>query len=273
MRNTSKSMCIARKSVAFVRWTAGYAHFPRTSPCLPPHFRYAWARTSVIRHATLIRSKAMINRILFALVGEEFSEFPRGSLVFSFLILDGSILWHCIAARVNNSVSFRSWRRLIVQFAAAKCDAPLIAPLNRVTNVLKRGDEWIIVFRYTRNLVDEGNGRFNLMVLCWGEGHGSAIHDHANAHCIMKILQGELCEVPKVLWIWELVLLRIATRANSLFIADASLRMIPFCRHDTRGPWRLVLTTRRTNQKNSRNWIEPVSTLMKYATSMVNRCY
>lgn len=49
-------------------------------------------------------------------------------------------------------------------------------------------------YRYTRNLVDEGNGRFNLMVLCWGEGHGSAIHDHANAHCIMKILQGELCE-------------------------------------------------------------------------------
>ncbi|XP_031835963.1 cysteine dioxygenase type 1 [Nomia melanderi] len=49
-------------------------------------------------------------------------------------------------------------------------------------------------YRYTRNLVDEGNGRFNLMVLCWGEGHGSAIHDHADAHCIMKILQGELCE-------------------------------------------------------------------------------
>ncbi|XP_054003139.1 cysteine dioxygenase type 1 [Hylaeus anthracinus] len=49
-------------------------------------------------------------------------------------------------------------------------------------------------YRYTRNLVDEGNGRFNLMVLCWAEGHGSAIHDHANAHCVMKILQGELCE-------------------------------------------------------------------------------
>ncbi|XP_063977791.1 cysteine dioxygenase type 1 [Diachasmimorpha longicaudata] len=49
-------------------------------------------------------------------------------------------------------------------------------------------------YRYTRNLVDEGNGRFNLMVLCWGEGHGSAIHDHADAHCVMKILQGELRE-------------------------------------------------------------------------------
>lgn len=50
-------------------------------------------------------------------------------------------------------------------------------------------------FRYTRNLVDEGNGKFNLMILCWGEGHGSAIHDHANAHCFMKVLQGTLSEV------------------------------------------------------------------------------
>ncbi|XP_044738779.1 cysteine dioxygenase type 1 [Chrysoperla carnea] len=50
-------------------------------------------------------------------------------------------------------------------------------------------------YRYTRNLVDEGNGKFNLMLLCWGEGHGSAIHDHANAHCFMKVLQGELEEV------------------------------------------------------------------------------
>lgn len=43
--------------------------------------------------------------------------------------------------------------------------------------------------------MDEGNGKFNLMVLCWGEGHGSAIHDHADAHCFMKILQGSLNEV------------------------------------------------------------------------------
>jgi len=50
-------------------------------------------------------------------------------------------------------------------------------------------------YRYTRNLVDEGNGKFNLMILCWGEGHGTAIHDHANAHCFMKVLQGTLTEV------------------------------------------------------------------------------
>lgn len=35
-------------------------------------------------------------------------------------------------------------------------------------------------YRYTRNLVDEGNGKFNLMLVCWGEGHGSSIHDHAD---------------------------------------------------------------------------------------------
>ncbi|KAK7788603.1 hypothetical protein R5R35_014748 [Gryllus longicercus] len=50
-------------------------------------------------------------------------------------------------------------------------------------------------YRYTRNLVDEGDGRYNLMLLCWAEGHGSAIHDHAGAHCVMRILAGSLCEV------------------------------------------------------------------------------
>ncbi|BES97420.1 cysteine dioxygenase [Nesidiocoris tenuis] len=50
-------------------------------------------------------------------------------------------------------------------------------------------------FRYTRNLIDEGNGKYNLMLLCWGEGHGSAIHDHADSHCFMKVLQGTLSEV------------------------------------------------------------------------------
>lgn len=49
-------------------------------------------------------------------------------------------------------------------------------------------------YRYTRNLVDEGNGKFNLMILCWGEGHGSSIHDHADSHCFMKMLEGNLKE-------------------------------------------------------------------------------
>ncbi|XP_033725504.1 cysteine dioxygenase type 1-like [Pecten maximus] len=48
--------------------------------------------------------------------------------------------------------------------------------------------------RYTRNLVDEGNGKFNLMLLCWNESQGSSIHSHANSHCFMKILDGGVQE-------------------------------------------------------------------------------
>ncbi|KAH6635130.1 RmlC-like cupin domain-containing protein [Chaetomium sp. MPI-SDFR-AT-0129] len=47
---------------------------------------------------------------------------------------------------------------------------------------------------YTRNLVDEGNGKSNLLVLVWSPGKGSPIHDHGNAHCLMKILHGDLTE-------------------------------------------------------------------------------
>ncbi|KAJ1333637.1 cysteine dioxygenase [Microdochium nivale] len=47
---------------------------------------------------------------------------------------------------------------------------------------------------YTRNLVDEGNGKANLLILVWTPGKGSPIHDHGNAHCIMKILHGNLTE-------------------------------------------------------------------------------
>lgn len=47
---------------------------------------------------------------------------------------------------------------------------------------------------YTRNLVDKGNGKSNLLILVWNPGQGSPIHDHADAHCVMKILKGKLTE-------------------------------------------------------------------------------
>lgn len=47
---------------------------------------------------------------------------------------------------------------------------------------------------YTRNLVDKGNGKSNLLILVWTPGRGSPVHDHANAHCIMKVLKGTLKE-------------------------------------------------------------------------------
>lgn len=47
---------------------------------------------------------------------------------------------------------------------------------------------------YTRNGIVNINGNANLLILVWTPGKGSAIHDHANAHCCMKILKGELVE-------------------------------------------------------------------------------
>lgn len=47
---------------------------------------------------------------------------------------------------------------------------------------------------YTRNGIININGNANLLVLCWTPGKHSAIHDHANAHCCMKILKGTLTE-------------------------------------------------------------------------------
>ncbi|KAL3425157.1 cysteine dioxygenase [Phlyctema vagabunda] len=47
---------------------------------------------------------------------------------------------------------------------------------------------------YTRNCVENINGKANILILVWNPQKGSPVHDHANAHCIMKILQGKLKE-------------------------------------------------------------------------------
>lgn len=41
--------------------------------------------------------------------------------------------------------------------------------------------------RYTRNGVDIGNGKYNLMIVCWPQNIISQIHDHSDSHCIMKV--------------------------------------------------------------------------------------
>lgn len=48
--------------------------------------------------------------------------------------------------------------------------------------------------QYTRNLVCELPGIFNLLILVWTPGQASPIHDHADSHCLMKILKGQLQE-------------------------------------------------------------------------------
>jgi len=47
---------------------------------------------------------------------------------------------------------------------------------------------------YTRLLVDKINGKCNLLFIVWNPSKRSPIHDHANAHCVMKIIKGSLQE-------------------------------------------------------------------------------
>lgn len=49
--------------------------------------------------------------------------------------------------------------------------------------------------RYTRNLIAQGrDGGFGLMILAWGPGQRSPIHNHNGSHCVMRVLQGQLIE-------------------------------------------------------------------------------
>lgn len=48
--------------------------------------------------------------------------------------------------------------------------------------------------QYTRNGVSKIDTKADLLVLVWTPGKSSAVHDHANAHCLMKVLQGTLTE-------------------------------------------------------------------------------
>ena len=48
--------------------------------------------------------------------------------------------------------------------------------------------------RYTRNLIDQGNGHYNMIIMCWGSGHKAPIHSHPGANCFVRMLEGEMEE-------------------------------------------------------------------------------
>lgn len=56
--------------------------------------------------------------------------------------------------------------------------------------------EWVFfeTERYTRNLVHRC-GDYELLLLCWGAGQSSPIHDHAGQQCWMAVLDGTVEEV------------------------------------------------------------------------------
>ena len=88
-------------------------------------------------------------------------------------------------------------QRLHEVFAGDFVDVDLVQDTMRRYDASSKDWEPFCVYdkhRYTRNLVDAGNAKFNLMLLCWGGGQRSAIHDHSESHCWMKVVRGELTE-------------------------------------------------------------------------------
>ncbi|EPE27364.1 RmlC-like cupin [Glarea lozoyensis ATCC 20868] len=100
--------------------------------------------------------------------------------------------------------SFSNLQNALVQHLAAHPPSSLSPTLPKLFSLL-RGytsdrQHWSrfahanINKQYTRNLVCEVPGLFNLLILVWTPGKKSPVHDHADSHCLMKILQGKLIE-------------------------------------------------------------------------------
>ncbi|KAI9316035.1 RmlC-like cupin domain-containing protein [Dichotomocladium elegans] len=95
---------------------------------------------------------------------------------------------------------------------------------------------------YTRNLIDDGNGKFNLMILAWSKGQQSPIHNHAGSHCIMKVLDGELHET-QYAWPSEEVSRGDSTQSTSMplpqeavsDITAANIRTVEHAESDASG--------------------------------------
>lgn len=80
----------------------------------------------------------------------------------------------------NNHVSVEEIESILKAYSSNRCDWVNYCVLDEQ--------------KYTRNLVHKGNGNYNLMILCWNKNQGSAIHDHSNSHCFIKVLDGQITE-------------------------------------------------------------------------------
>eukprot|EP00116_Pleurobrachia_bachei_P013052 sb/3473314/ len=47
---------------------------------------------------------------------------------------------------------------------------------------------------YYRVVIDQGNDRYNLVIVCWNTGQGTPIHDHPASECMFKVCEGDITE-------------------------------------------------------------------------------
>merc|ERR1719454_2249312 len=94
-------------------------------------------------------------------------------------------------------------KELVAELKANLDTAPAEHNIDKVKAIISRFNndrsEWgtFAVARegeYTRNLIDQGNGIYNLLILVWAPGMKSCIHSHAGSSCFLRVLEGELTE-------------------------------------------------------------------------------
>ena len=69
----------------------------------------------------------------------------------------------------------------------------LIRSIKLDPNDFKTYSSWLSDC-YTRNCIIDTE-KFQLLLLCWEEGHKTPIHDHGGEECWVKVIEGELKEV------------------------------------------------------------------------------
>ncbi len=68
----------------------------------------------------------------------------------------------------------------------------IIHSIDFPTSVFEKYSSWSDDC-YTRNCIVD-NEKFELILICWCEGHETPIHDHGGEECWVKVIDGELKE-------------------------------------------------------------------------------
>lgn len=94
----------------------------------------------------------------------------------------------------NTSLALQSLDDLIIALSEQKTER-----FNHIIHSIKLSAEDFETYCswsntcYTRNCIID-NDRFELILICWCEGHATPIHDHGGEECWVKVIEGEFKE-------------------------------------------------------------------------------
>lgn len=79
-------------------------------------------------------------------------------------------------------------------FGLTDCFVKLLQNTNMPESEWSKYAYWSNELPYTRNLIATDNKNYTLLLLCWGAGYESRIHDHPCDGCFVKVLKNSIKE-------------------------------------------------------------------------------